>query len=474
MENYSKSKDNESLFSRIDKWRKSRQIKKIAVFVTLIIVSISCLLVAQSKFVFSDNSSSEQPAQTQAPPATSEFSDLPTQESDRLTPQTSLPTAIDEQQPSNSKVGQPLTEQERQTIVQVLGDPSMKTIARTFEQTPKFILHDTSGELSDSAIAQMQQQARGPKGIGVETFVSRTGRVTILRPFFDPRRPTATVYEKAADILPESARNQEMRQVWQRTNKAIRQEALKSAIAGMNLDETSLIRGATLWLESSSEQAFERLKAQSSVSLDGGKTTGVWAITRICDATLSDRDRASRTASSRQTATTLINSCQKLNPVLKETRKRVASSVHVEIVQARGSECMTSDSQVKAYNTNVPDSSQIKENNVVPLQTWERPAYTDEQYQKVSLLYLLAALEAGQFPEITTHYWVDQGKFGKIGTHCDPRGFDLSRLYQTISDTVLHPFDTIYGIQPQYGLYPEQGDNVWWSESVLGGLPPSF
>jgi hypothetical protein len=320
----------------------------------------------------------------------------------------------------------------------------------------------------------MQQQARGPKGIGVETFVSRAGRVTILRPFFDPRRPTATVYEKAADILPESARNREIRQVWRATDKSIAQEALRSAIAGMNLNETSLIRGATLWLDSPSEQAFEKLKAKSTVSLDGGKTTGIWAISRICDAALSDGDRASRMASSRQTATTLINSCQKLNSVLKETRKRVASSVHVEIVQARGSECMVSDSQVKGYNTNVPDSSKIAENSVVPLQTWERPAYTDEQYQKVSLLYLLAALEAGQFPEITTHYWVDQGKFGKIGTHCDPRGFDLSRLYQTISDTLLHPFDTIYGIQPQYGLHPEQGDNVWWSEAALGGLPPSL
>jgi hypothetical protein len=384
----------------------------------------------------------------------------------------SVPALYDSpQQDSNSKVGRPLSEQERQAIAQTLRINAPATAPLRLEQTPKFILHDTSGELSDDAIDKITQQSKGPLGLGIAAFVSRNGKVTLARSFFDPRRPTATVYEKSADVLSETARNQEIRRVWQATEASLKQAALNQAVASLNVNEASMVKRAAIWLNAPSERAFEAMR--SSTSLDGGKTTGVWAISNICDNVLMNRDRAVRMASSPQTAKTLQTSCQKLNSVLTESRKRVASSVHVEINQMRGSECYASNAQVRNYNAQVAASSQIAANGVVPLQTWDRPAYTDAQYQKLALLYLHSALIAGQFPEITTHYWVDQGKFGKIGTHCDPRGFNLTRLYQEISFLLRNPSDMRYGIEPRYGLHPEKGDNVWWSEAALDELPPS-
>lgn len=441
-----KSKSRASMSSRMHRWDRMHQLehlKKIAIISILIAASLGFLFFNQSKSVLSDNPHGEVNSQTHQ--LTSE----------PLFPQSDRDRSY--QGPSNSKVGRPLSDEERQAIAQLLGEPLLPTSTPTFEQTPKFILHDTSGELDDATIQTMQQQARGPMGNGIAAYVAREGQISIARPFFASRRPTATVYEKAADIFPETVRNGEMRRVWQATEPSLRQAALQNAVAGLNLDETSLINRATIWLNAPSEKAFEALKARSSVNLDGGKTTGLWTIARICD----------RLASSPQAVKTLKNSCQKLNPLLRETRKRVASSVHIELIQKRGSECYVTNAQVKAYNAKVPDHLKISANQVVPLQTWDRPAYTPEQYQQVARLYLHAALQAGQFPEITTHYWVDQGKFGKIGDHCDPRGFDLMGLYQEISFALGHPQETLYGIKAQYGLHPEKGDNVWWIESVF-------
>jgi hypothetical protein len=398
----------------------------------------------------------------------------PTKAGDRAEPLKLVPASFDKsQEQSNSKVGRPLSKQERQAIAQILGKPLSTAPDPTFEQTPKFILHDTSGELSDGAIQEMKQQARGSMGNGIAAYVSREGKVTIARPiFFNQRRPTATVYEKAADILPETVRNQEARRVWRATEASIRQAALKNVVAELNLNESSLINRASIWLNAPSEQAFEALKARSSASLDGGKTTGLWTIAQICDGVLGNSDGAARMASSSQGSKTLKNACQKLNFVLSENRKRVASSTHIEILQKRGSECWVTNAQVQAYNKTAPDSLKIQANQVVPLETLERSAYSAEQYEQIAHLYLQAALQAGQFPEITTHYWLDQGKFGRIGTHCDPRGFDLMHLYREISLAVGHPQETRYGVEPQYGLNPEKGDNVWWTEAVLGELPP--
>ena len=82
-------------------------------------------------------------------------------------------------------------------------------------------------------------------------------------------------------------------------------------------------------------------------------------------------------------------------------------------------------------------------------------------------LYLQAALQAGSFPEITTHFWVDR----TAGDHCDPRCFDLNHLYSVVASTVGHGKGTTYGLKPIYGVV--QGvHNVWWLPAVCGGSPP--
>ncbi|NJQ98407.1 MAG: hypothetical protein HC784_14060 [Hydrococcus sp. CSU_1_8] len=99
----------------------------------------------------------------------------------------SVPALYDApEQASNSKVGRPLSEAEKQAIAQILRVNPPATPPLRFEQTPKFILHDTSGELSDEAIYNLTQQSRGPLGLGIAAFVSRDGKVTLARSFFRP------------------------------------------------------------------------------------------------------------------------------------------------------------------------------------------------------------------------------------------------------------------------------------------------
>lgn len=482
----SRSKNRTQILSRLHRQDKRRYWKQIPIFTILVTLGLGLLFFYQSTFVVSDNPHAEiisQSEQTVENPtlkeSKEEIDNSKLGEDANIIPHNkpvaSSKLALEsDREPSNSKVGRPLSEEERQHIIQILGQQSWATSIPTFEQIPKFILHDTSGDLSDAGIQSLAGKARGPLGNGIAAYVARSGKVTIARPiFFNQRRPTATVYEKSVDILSESIRNQEARRVWQATATPSRQAALKNAVVGLQIDETSLMQRAIAWLNSPSEQAFETLKARSSTNLDGGKTTGLWTIAQICDRVLMDSKNVANIASSSPTEKTLKSACQRINPVLSENRKRVASSTHVEIIQNRGSECYTSDAQVKAYNATVPDNSKIQGDSIIPLQTWERPAYTDQQYGQIASLYLQAVLQANQFPQITTHYWVDRGEFGNIGTHCDPRGFDLMRLYQTISLALGHPSDTLYGIEPRYGLHPEKGDNVWWVDAVFGELPPS-
>lgn len=459
-----KSSNSFFLNPKIGKIQQLEYLKKIAIISVLVAFVLSVI------GFFSLDRTTQTQTQTQTPTST-----LPVPaKSERAETLVSTPTKYQEpQQPSNSKVGRPLSDEERRAIAAILGETKINNSAIAFEQTPKLILHDTSGELSDTTIEEKNQRAVGPLGNGINAYVTRAGKVILSRTFFDVRRPTATVYEKSADILTESQRDIEVRRVWQTSAASVKQTALRNAVAGLNLNETSLMDRATTWLNASSDSAFKALEARSSGSLDGGKTTGLWATAQICDRVVTDKHNAVSLASSPQAAKTLTSACQKLHPLFQEKRKRVASSVHVEILQMRGSECYVTDAQVQNYNANVADSLHISGDRLIPLQTWERPAYTDTQYEKVALIYLFASLQANRYLEITTHYWVDQGKVGKIGTHCDPRGLNLTRLYQLISSALGHPSDTLYGIQPQYGLHPEKGDNVWWSEAILSELPPS-
>jgi hypothetical protein len=102
--------------------------------------------------------------------------------------------------------------------------------------------------------------------------------------------------------------------------------------------------------------------------------------------------------------------------------------------------------------------------NIDPLDT---PPYSDTQYKSVVGLYLRAALAAGRFPQITTHFVEDAFVQG----HCDPRCFDLTRLYRDIAAAMGHAAGSMYGVTPSYGL--KWGSNtIWWSDKICHGAHP--
>lgn len=369
-------------------------------------------------------------------------------------------------------VGRLLSERERQRIGEILGENAVETPSLAPGDPPLIVVHDTSGEMSRKTIVERQRQYRGPYGNGIAVYILRSGEGIITRtPFFTRYRPTATAYEKGLDFLSESVRNREARRVWQSLSPAARQSALaeigNTLRRETGLDGAELAKRASYWLNAPSDAAFTRMKA---TSVDGGKTTALWAIGNTCNAVLGNTGTSAQLVSSTNAVQTLKEACLKLNPILQANRDRVMGAVNVELLQWQGSECWTTDAEVRRYNSLVnADRLKIRANRVVPL---PNPVYTDAQYETLKLVYLKASLEAGRFPAIATHYWLDGGAIAKIGDHCDPRGLDLMKLYSLIGQALNHSPDTLYGDKPQYGLHPEQGDNVWWSERVLGTPPP--
>jgi hypothetical protein len=222
-----------------------------------------------------------------------------------------------------------------------------------------------------------------------------------------------------------------------------------------------------------SNRAFLRAYARNPRALDGGRTTAIWAIAELCQTVLNNPAQLPQTSAAAADDAPLRSACQQVNPQLQASQQRLASSMNIELVQTEGSDCFVNDADVQAYNRIADRAYRIAAGRAVPLETYDRPAYTDNQYEGLTQLYLWGAISAGRFPEIVTHFWLDQGQGQVIGTHCDPRGLNLHRLYRNIALVLGHPSQTLYGAPPQYGQNPAQGDNVWWSDSIMGGAAPT-
>ncbi len=379
-----------------------------------------------------------------------------------------LENRIDE---DKNPVGRLLTERERTQISLLLGESVKKPYPLVIGELPLVILHDTAGEIDNATIHAQKQSSRGPLGDGIAAYVPRKGNAIVIRQgFFSKNRPTATAYEKGFDLLSESRRNRSLRTIWQTLNPSTRQTHLRDAIAELDPNFVIFANRAALWLNSSSDQAFNAWQSQNLESLDGAKTTAIWAIANLCKNILKDQKTALNFVQFPKNASQLLQTCQKLNPILQANRTRVGSSVNFELIQKRGSDCFTADIEVRTYN-NLEGAVKIPENRAINLDNYNGEAYTDSQYETLKNLYLKSALFAGRFPQIVTHYWLDQGLGKVIGDHCDPRGLNLTKVYSHISTALEHHPDTIYGIRPQYGLNPQKKHNVWWSEAILGEKP---
>ncbi len=304
---------------------------------------------------------------------------------------------------------------------------------------PRFILHDTSFIMSPSLLDRERRAGRGPLGLGVNAYLPERDATVVARPnFYEARRPTTTEFEKASDILDRQDREQLLRQAWKSTNDVARRQALDTAL--VNLDLTA------------AEIAAETAGAIEKLSANSGRifTTATWAVEGIC--TRYNKGDRSVAASSQESS--LSSACAPLGEYFNIRNSRVKSSVAVEIIQVGARSETGNQNTCSASNPNIAE---------LP-----NPPYSENQYNSATSLYLRAALASGKFPQTTTHFALDT--FAP-DAHCDPRCFNLTRLYNSIASVMGHARGSTYGITPSYGT---QGgtNNIWWDDNICHGSAP--
>jgi hypothetical protein len=293
--------------------------------------------------------------------------------------------------------------------------------------------------MSPSLLERERQLGRGPLGLGVNAFLPRDNSAILARPnFYEPRRPTTTEFEKASDILAQAERERLLRQVWQAATGDARRQALDTALANLNL--------------SSSEIAKEQKEASAKLSAASGKifTTATWSVEAIC----SRYNNGDRAVVAPDREDNLRSACGTLTNYFNIRNNRVKSTVAAEIVQAGVRSERGNQNTCDAGNSNIA--------------TFPNPAYSDNQYNYALSLYLRAALSAGKFPQMTTHFAVDTFD---SEAHCDPRCFNLTKLYNSIALVMGHARGSTYGIIPSYGTRLGT-NNIWWNDRICHGSAP--
>jgi hypothetical protein len=335
-----------------------------------------------------------------------------------------------------------LTPVERDKISTYLRDRKIATSTLlTPPADPRFILHDTSVLMSASALERERLAGRGPLGLGVNNYLPRDANAVLARPnFYEPRRPTTTEFEKASDILDRDDREKLLRQVWGATNGTARRQALDTALASLGLN--------------SSEIAREQKEAQTRLNASSGRifTTATWAVESICNRYNNGESEDIAISDSREE--TLGNACGPLTNYFTIRNNRVKSSVTTEIVQVGARSEKGNQNTCDARNGNIA--------------AFPNPAYSNNQYERAQALYLRATLAAGKYPQTTTHFALDTFD---PGGHCDPRCFNLTKLYNSIATTMGHAQGSTYGITPSYGTQTKT-NNIWWNDRICHSPHP--
>jgi hypothetical protein len=335
--------------------------------------------------------------------------------------------------------GKSLSEPEKNKIQEILktnGIPAASPLAGV--NGPKFLLHDTSASLGAAKLQEEVNKGRGPMGAGVSGWIPRDTPAVVARPnFYESKRPSTTEYEKGIDIIKQADREAALIEVWKFTNETTRDSSLDNALSnqGLKPEEITAIKdGAKVFLNG------------STTKVDGARTAGAWAVGDICS-------KGSAASAVPGKEKDFEAGCAKLKQYFQERPGRSQSFVTVEIVQV--------GAKSSKGNQNTCDP---KNPNITPM---PNPPYSDNQYLNIALLYLRAALTAGSFPEITTHFVVDAFEKG----HCDPRCFDLDNLYKQIAILLGHGIGSTYGVKPKYGL--SWGTNtIWWDNGICGKASP--
>ena len=340
-----------------------------------------------------------------------------------------------------NRAGRPLTEDDRSAAERELGTPAAQPVAGSL-QGPRFVLHHTGAPTDPvrwaNVIPGYESTGRRSAGHGAGAWVPRHGAFTIAhQPLFGPRRPTATRWERGEDIVEPQDRSDLAHWVWSATDPDFGEDTLDA----MLIDQGS----PAIEVSQERQEAIQQLNGTGRVM-----SAGLWAVEDICSYVIGsvgesgENFRASELEDMAldEYEGALCDACVELESLTAARRWRAWGTVNVEIAQVAGS----------GYRTG-PSAQRL-------------PPFTDDQYQSVMQLYLHAALEAGTFPEITTHFVVDRG----IGTHIDPRCFDLGRLYRLIAGALDHDQTSRYGAEPSYGTRAPA--NVWWDNHVCGRRHP--
>ena len=326
------------------------------------------------------------------------------------------------------KAGRPLTEEDRRRATEQGGGAAPSGTVRPAIQGARFVLHDTAAAVGATRIAEVAGQGRRSAGVGAGAWVPRAGGETVSHsPLFGPRRPTASEFERGQDVMAERERHGAYRRVWRATGRTQREAALDAVLAAQG-----------------SPAAEARRERRGAVSQGRGAgavmSAATWAVEDVCSGVAAGN--AATLAAAPARVTELQDACAAIATLTATRRGRIGATTNVEIVQERGSDCRTTGT-------------------LTPLQP-----YTNDQYDGVKRVYLRAALAAGRFPEVTTHFLIDRG----IGDHCDPRCFDLGRLYTSIQTALGHRTGSRYGVVPAYGTSAPA--NVWWHDTVCQGTHP--
>jgi hypothetical protein len=353
---------------------------------------------------------------------------------------TPLPTPSKPPQAPSNHTNRALTPGERDKIVAYLRSRNLSpSVPVSALADTRFILHDTSVIMAPSTLDRERRLGRGPLGLGVNAFLPRENTAVIARPnFYEPRRPTTTEFEKASDILAKPERERLLRQVWRSTNPNAQRQALDTALANLGL--------------SAGEIASEQKEARGKLTATSGRiyTTATWSVESICTR-FNSGDRS--VANPGQEAS-LSSACAPLSNYFNIRNTRVKSTVAAEIVQVGVRSERGNQNTCSVSNPNIA--------------TLPNPPYSDNQYNSALALYLRSALAAGKFPQVTTHFLLDT--FDSEG-HCDPRCFNVTKLYKAIASTMGHAPGSSYGITPSYGTRTGT-NNIWWDSGICHGSAP--
>jgi hypothetical protein len=347
------------------------------------------------------------------------------------------------------KQHQALSAADKAAITQATGAAAPPGTLTFSKDGPRFVLHDTAISYGPPAtetahLNRVKAEGSTPVGEGAAAYVTAAGApFQTHSKFYNAQRATATELERGNDLMDLKTRETNMQLIWSLTDPAEQTKALAAYLA---------LFPSLASKEVTAETAKAKKNLDSAQTTPDGKgakvfTTAGGAVSQICDAVAARGAKAIAVAGQ---DTALDAACKVMRPVFAARSLRVAESTNVEIIADTGTDC---DATAAA----------------LPF-----TAYAPAAYDAVANLYLKAALEAGQFPEITTHYFLDSitpagspGPVTKSQNRCDPRCFDLDLLYSKIAAILGHGKGSSYGVPAIYGT-TWGTSTVWWPQQVCG------